>query len=98
MFGHVDQFGNPVSVQGPAGPATEARETFVPVTDHPIVSDAGPAPTIDMLRSNPLIQQMVEERMALLKAKMKLELQGIKSRRRKSGRYNVSDTPLNSTL
>ena len=43
-----------------------------------------------MLRSNPLIKQMVEEHMAILEAKMKLKLQGGMPRRRKSGRYNVS--------
>ena len=93
LFGHIDQFGNPVSVQGSVAPTVEARETFVPATERPIVADVGSAPTIDVLRSNPLIQQMVEERMALLEAKMKLELQGGMSHRRKSGRYNVSDTP-----
>ena len=93
LFGHVDQFGNPVRVQGPAEAIPEVRDTFVPVTEHPITVDAGPVSNINMLRSNPLIQQMVEERMALLEAKMKLELQGGMSRRRKSGRYNISDTP-----
>ena len=56
LFGHVDQFGNPVRVQGPAEAVTEIRETFVPVTDRPITTDVGSAPMIDMLRSNPLIQ------------------------------------------
>ena len=55
---HVDQFGNPVSVQGSVAPTVEARETFVPATECPIVADVGSAPTIDVLRSNPLIQQM----------------------------------------
>ena len=80
-------------VQGPAEAVSEVRDTFVPVTERPITVDAGPTSNIDMLRSNPLIQLMVEERMALLEAKMKLELQGGMSRRRKSGRYNISDTP-----
>ena len=65
---------------------------FVPVTERAVVTDTGSAPTIDMLCSNPLIQQMVEERMAILEAKMKLELQGGMPHRRKSGRYNVSDS------
>ena len=61
LFGHVDQFGNPVSVQGSVAPAVETRKTFVPVTEHPIVADVGATPSIDVLRSNPLIQQMVGE-------------------------------------
>ena len=98
LFGHVDQFGNPVRVQSPAEAIPEVRDTFVPVTEHPITVDAGPVSNINMLRSNPLIQQMVEERMALLEAKMKLELQGGMSRRRKSGRYNISTTWTRETL
>ena len=51
LFGHIDQFGNPVSVQGPAGPAVETREKFVPVTDRPIVADVGSTPSIDVLNN-----------------------------------------------
>ena len=58
----------------------DTREVFVPVTEHTVTTDMGSAPTMDMLRSNPLIQQMMEERMAM-------------PCHRKSGtRYNVSDT------
>ena len=49
--------------------------------------------TLDSLHSNPLIKQLVEERMAALEARMKLEIQGGMQRQCKSGRYNVADTP-----
>ena len=48
----------------------------MPATEHSIVSEPMPAPTMDILRSNPLIQQIVEESLAVLEAKMKLEIQG----------------------
>ena len=48
---------------------------------------------MDTLHSNPLIQQMVEEQMAVLEATMKLKIQGGMQRRCKSGRYKVSVTP-----
>ena len=71
LFGHVDLFGNPVKVQGLAESAKDTREVFVPVTERPVVTDVGPTPTMDMPRSNPLIQQMVEECMAILEQKMR---------------------------
>ena len=92
VYGHVDQFGNLVRVQGPID-STESRDIFVPATERHAVNNPVNPPTLDTLRSNPLIQQLVEERMAALEAKMKLEIQGGMQRRRKSGRYNVADTP-----
>ena len=65
-----------MKVQGLAETVLEMRETFVPVTERPTTVDMGTTQMMDMLRSNPLIQQMVEERMAILEAKMKIELQG----------------------
>ena len=92
VYGHVDQSGNLVRVQGPID-STESRDVFVPATERNVVSNPMNPPTLDTLRSNPLIQQLDEERMAVLEAKMKLEIQGGMQRRRKSGRYNVADTP-----
>ena len=61
----MDQFGNLVKVQGPAESTVESRDVFVLTTEHSIVSEPMPAPTMDILVSNPLIQQMVEERLAV---------------------------------
>ena len=80
-------------MQGPAEATVESCDVFVPVTERSVVSEPTPAPTMNILHSNPLIQQMVEERLAVLEAKMKLEIQGGMHRRQKSGRCNVSDTP-----
>ena len=92
VFGHMDQFGNLVRVQGPAE-SMESRDVFVPATERSVVMNPANQPTLDSLRSNPLIQQLVEERIAALEARMKLEIQGGMHKRRKSGRYNVADTP-----
>ena len=81
-----------MKVQGLAETVLETRKTFVPVTERPTTVDMGTTQMMDMLRSNPLIQQMVEERMAILETKMKIELQRGMSHRRKSNRYNVLDT------
>ena len=92
VFGHMDQFGNLVRVQGPAE-SMESRDVFVPATERNTVMNPVNQPTLDSLHSNPLIQQLVEERMAALEARMKFEIQGGMQKRRKSGRYNVADTP-----
>ena len=70
-----NQFGNLVRVQGPID-STESRDVFVPATERNVVSNPVNPPALDTLRSNPLIQQLVEERMAALEAKMKLDIQG----------------------
>ena len=49
--------------------------------------------SMESLRSNPVIQQLVEERVALLETRMKNELQQGNVLRKKSGRYNTADTP-----
>ena len=49
-------------------------DVFVPATERNVVSNPVNPPTLDKLHSNPLIQQLVEERMAALEAKMKLEI------------------------
>ena len=69
LFGHVDQFGNSVKVQGSPETVSYSCETFVPVTEQLTTVERGNRPTLDMLRSNPLIQQMVEECIAILDSK-----------------------------
>ena len=82
LFGHIDQFGNLVKVQSPTETTMESRDVFVPPTEFSTVNEPTSAPTIDILRSNPLIRQMVEERLAVLEAKMKLDIQGGMQHRR----------------
>ena len=91
---HTHQFGNPVQVFAPvknnimhAGPEGDLA-AFVP----PEISRENIIPPgMDILRANPYIQQLVEQRISLLEAKMKNELtQG--NNRKKSGRYNTADT------
>ena len=77
LFRHMDEFGNLVKVQGPVESTVESRDVFVPATERSIVSEPTPAPIMDILRSNPLIQQMVEERLAVLEAKMKLDFREV---------------------
>ena len=91
---HTVQYGNPVQVFAPVqnNIMTTGLErdlaTFLP----PEVSrDSTIPPGMDILRANPYIQQLVEQRLSLLEAKMKNELtQG--NTRKKSGRYNTADT------
>ena len=71
LSGHMDQFENLVKVQGPAETTVESHDVFVPVTERSTLNEPTPAPTMDILHSNLLIQ-MVEEKMAVLEAKMKL--------------------------
>ena len=49
--------------------------------------------SIEALRANPFKQQLVEERVAVLESRMKSELQQGNQQRKKSGRYNIADTP-----
>ena len=64
-----------------------------PIFTQPI-QDTPQAPNIDLLRANPVIQRLLEERVSLLKARMKSEFsRGNANNRRKSGRYNTTETP-----
>ena len=49
--------------------------------------------TLEALKANPFIQQLVEERVAVLESCMKSELQQGSTQRKKSGRYSIADTP-----
>ena len=49
--------------------------------------------TLEALKVNPFIQQLVEEHVAVLESHMKSELQQGSTHRKKSWRYNVADTP-----
>ena len=91
---HTDQYGNPVHVFAPVenNSMTTGLErdsaTFVP----PEVSrDNAIPPGMDILRANPYIQHLVEQRLSLLEAKMKTDLTQCNTRK-KSGRYNTADT------
>ena len=81
---HTDEFGNLVKVFAPvAGPERDLA-AFVP----PEISRENIIPPgMDILRANPYIQQLVEQRVSLLEAKMKNECYN----RKKSGRYNTAD-------
>ena len=93
VYRHI-QFGNPVQVRAVAEPlAVVAQQDPLPV-EKPIETTAAASVTLDSLRMNPYIQQLVEERVAVLETRMRQELQQGGSHRKKSGRYNVSDTPL----
>ena len=93
IFAHVDQFGNPVRVQAAVETLPLACEHVIQATGHQGTQDLGTTVTLDTLRSNPMIQQLVEERIAVLQSNMEAELQQGIYHLRKSGRYNVSETP-----
>ena len=93
---HTDQFGNPVLVQGIADQPVvysqvQAQQMQLPERQ----LDANPtSQSLETLRANPFIQQLVEERVAILESTMvKSELQQGNQLRKKSGRYNIADTP-----
>ena len=93
VFAHVDQFGNPVRVQAAVETLPMTHKLVTQATGCQGTQDLGITATLDTLRSNPMIQQLVKERIAVLESKMKAEVQQGIYRRRKSGRYNVSETP-----
>ena len=85
---HTDQYGNGVQVEAPINQGTMQQDMGFqgpePIFTQPI-QDTPQAPNIDLLRANPVIQRLVEERVALLKARMKSEFsQGNANNRRKS--------------
>ena len=83
----TDQYGNAVQIQAPVDQAQSTIANEVPVVEQPSVL------TLESLRSNPLVQRLVDERVAFLETKMKLELAQGTPTRKKSGRYNLSETP-----
>ena len=92
---HTDQFGNPVLVQGMveqpvAGSQIQTQQLQLPERqlDMNVTNQS-----LEALRANPFIQQLVEERVAVLESRMKSELQQGNQSRKKSGRYNIADTP-----
>ena len=91
-----------VQLQNVYVPAKEASVTttdqavYVPV--HETLPVAGgmtmaSTATLEALKANPFIQQLVKERVAVLESRMKSELQQGSTQRKKSGRYNVADPP-----
>ena len=94
IYRHVDQFGNPVQVQSVVEPLTVTMQQETVPVEKPAQPAVPPPVILDLLRMNSYIQQLVEERMAVLETRMKSEFQQGGSQRKKSGRYNVSDTLL----
>ena len=89
---HTDQYGNPVQVQAvvdPSGVVTQPEATFF---EKPVEMTSN-IQSMDTLRANPMIQRLVEERVAVLESRMRAELQQGTTHRRKSGRYNTAETP-----
>ena len=94
---HMDQFGNIVQVQAVVNPTSGAQD-MIQHTAEPLFTqqqqEVPQTASMDLLKANPLIQRLVEERVSMLEARMKTELsQGNPNNRKKSGRYNTSDTP-----
>ena len=79
-----------------ASVTTTEQASYIPVHETlPISAGTTTASTatLEALKANPFIQQLVEERVAVLELRMKSELQQGNTQRKKSGRYNVADTP-----
>ena len=75
VFAQADQFGNPVRVQATVGPQTNTQELSVPTGEQQVTQNIENITSLEALHSNPMIQQLVEEWMAILETKMKAELQ-----------------------
>ena len=94
---HMDQFGNVVQVQAVVNPTSGAQDMIQHTTEPLFTQQQQKVPqtaSMDLLKANPLIQRLVEERVSMLEAQIKMELsQGNPNNRKKSGRYNTTDTP-----
>ena len=93
VFQHVDQFGVPVCVHGVVNQGQLSRDSRVQGIEKIGVENSGQPMTLEVWRSNPIIQQLVEERFAVMESRMHTELQQGVYKRKKSGRYNTSETP-----
>ena len=73
ILNYTDQYGNAVQIQAPvqADMVNQATYTEAGTATNPLVVQQQ---SIESLRSNPIIQQLVEERVALLEKRMKTEL------------------------
>ena len=87
----TDQFGNSVQVQIALGQVKNTTMTEASMVDRQVEQPS--VLTLESLCSNPLVQKLVDERVAFLETKMKLELSQGTNTRKKSGRYNLSETP-----
>ena len=86
----TDQYGNPVEIQGLAPKVDTQQGEPLFTTD---MQEPTSAQSLEFLRTNPYLQKLVENRVAVLEARMRNELQqGNLTTRKKSGRYNVSET------
>ena len=94
---HTDQFGNVVQVQALVNPNSGAQGVIQHSSEPLFTQQQQEIPqtaSMDLLKANPLIQRLVEERVSVLEARMKTELsQSNPNNHKKSGRYNTTDTP-----
>ena len=86
---HTDQYGNVVQVQVPINQPIAQQDMGLqgsePTFTQP-TQDMLQTPNMDLLRANPVIQRLVEERVSILEARMKSEFgQGNIGNRKKSG-------------
>ena len=77
------------AVVDPSGLVTQTEPTFF---EKPVEMPSN-VQSMDTLHANPMIQRLVEERVAGLESKMRAELQQDTTHRRKSGHYNTAETP-----
>ena len=75
VFAHVDQFGNPVRVQATVGPQIYTRELSIAMGEQQVTQNVGNITSLEALRSNPMIQHLVDKQMAIVETKMRAELQ-----------------------
>ena len=92
-FNHINQFGIPVRVEGVVNHVQSSRDTRAQGTEKISAEDTGQTMTLETLRTSPIIQQLVEERIAVMESRMHTELQQGVYTCKKSGRYNTSETP-----
>ena len=71
VFAHVDQFGNPVKVQATVGPQTNTQELLIQTGEQQVTQNVGNITSLEALRSNPMIEQLVEEWIAISEIKIK---------------------------
>ena len=71
---HTDQFGNPVLVQGIAEKpvvCSQVQAQLTQLTEGQLDANST-SQSLEALRANPFIQQLVEERVAILESRMKM--------------------------
>ena len=89
---HTDQYGNPVQVQAIVDPPGLVAQTEPTFFEKPVEMPSN-IQSMDTLHADPMIQRLVEERVAVLESRMRAELQQSTTHGRKSGCYNTAETP-----